>query len=108
MSGEAGLLGFGRLFCDGQLCFYSTTVAASAGRDLITVVSTGKYSGDVVIQLSIVSMGGVFVISTFVFGALTFAEEDDVNRGAAIGMSIALAIGTTALAGSLRWYYHLY
>jgi hypothetical protein len=53
-------------------------------------------------------MGAVFVTSTFVFGVLTFAEEDGVNRGPAIGMSIALAVCTTALTGSIRSYYHLY
>jgi hypothetical protein len=98
----------GRLFCDGQLCFYTTTVAASTGGDLITEFGKGGYLRDLTIQLSIVAMGFAFVMSTFFFGVLTFAEDATLNKKAAIWTSIILAIGTTALAGSIRWWYKLY
>jgi hypothetical protein len=99
---------FGRLFCDGQLCFYATTVAASTGGDLITEFGTGKYANDTWIQLSIVAMLFAFIISTFFFGLLTFAEEGNRNAPPAIWISVCLAIGATVVAGSIRWYYHLY
>ena len=98
----------GRLFCDGQLCFYTTTVAASTGGELITAFGSGKYVGDAWIQLSIVAMGFAFVMSTFFFGVFTFAEDATLNKSAAILMSIFLAIATTLFAGSFRWYYNLY
>jgi len=99
---------FGRLFCDGQLCFYASGLAASAAGELITKLKTGQYAQDSWVLYYIVALVFIFFITTFFFAVLTFAERGNLNEPPAIWISVCLAIGSTVVAGAIRWQYHLY
>jgi hypothetical protein len=102
------LIAYGRLFCDGQLCFYAASIAVSTMGDLITEFGNGKRTDDIMIQFCIATMVWVFFISTFFFAVLTLAEHGNAETPRSIWVSTCLAAGATTLAGSIRWYYHLY
>ena len=85
----------------GQLCFYSTTLAASAIKDMIEAgASITDKADDTSLAIIIGGMITSIIVSTFVYGvAFTSGNEDPMPLALT---SLLAALATTVLVGVSR------
>ncbi|MEO1670173.1 MAG: hypothetical protein AAFR77_05190 [Cyanobacteria bacterium J06631_2] len=89
------------ILSDGQLCFYSTAISASAINDIVTKSSENN-------NLKGIFIGGIFfcmILSTFAYGIAKVNQIDKDkrdNNGRLAWTSILAAVTTTILVASSR------